>query len=71
MDSYFVYVGSGRHLWRFVYFATSARSGDDAIDQAVAEARAMGTTVDSADYMAVPFGAITTRTVSTSTEAHA
>ena len=63
MESYFVYVAGGRHVWRFVYFAVAASDGDDAIEQAVAEARVMGNT-GAGGYLAVPASACTTREIS-------
>lgn len=60
-DDYFVYVRDARHVWRFVYLARMARSGDEAIEWARAEGLALGNG-EAADYMACPASAITTRT---------
>lgn len=60
LESYFVYVGAGRHIWRFVHFAAAARDGDQAIEEATAEARAMGNE-PAETYLAVPASACTTR----------
>lgn len=62
VEPYFVYVAGGRHVWRFVSYVERAASGDDAIDQAQAEARELGNDVSETGYMAVPASAITTRT---------
>jgi hypothetical protein len=66
VDSYFVYVSAGRHLWRFVYFAKAAATGTDAISQAVVEARTMGND-GIGGYLAVPLSACTTETVDEAT----
>lgn len=63
MGAFFVYVaGRARHEWRFVFLAKSAVDGDDAIDQAQAEATLLGNELDGVGYMAVAADAITTRT---------
>jgi hypothetical protein len=60
--NYFVYVNEAMHVWRFVHFSPDAPDGDAAIDEAVAEARAMGAEPNGS-YMATPFDAVTTRLV--------
>lgn len=57
--SWFVYCLQGRHLWRFIFFAPAAVSGAEAIDQAVAEARALGNEIEGS-YMAAPLSALWT-----------
>lgn len=67
MESYFVYVGEDRHVWRFVFYAEAARDGMDAIEQAQAEGRELGHEAGDGDgYMAVPQSAVTTHTGSVS-----
>lgn len=62
--AYFVYVGSGRHVWRFVFLARHATDGADAIRQAWAEAIEMGET-PTGSYMACAAKDITTRSTGT------
>lgn len=57
--SWFVYVGSERHQWRFVYHCAAAHDGDKAIEDAMKEAIEMGIT-PAETYMAVPTPAIYT-----------
>jgi hypothetical protein len=58
--NYFVYINDRKHIWRFVYFARRATSGEHAIEMAWAEARATGQPIIEG-YMAVPADEITTR----------
>lgn len=56
----FVQFGSGRHLWRYVYCGGPFVDGQEAIDAAEREARALNNPPAST-YMAVPTPAISTR----------
>jgi hypothetical protein len=69
VNRYFVYVNDSRHIWRYVYFARYATSGQHAIDMASAEARELGNDVSGVGYMAVPADAITTHCVPEAAEA--
>jgi hypothetical protein len=60
--AFFVYKGEARHVWRFVGFARSARTADEAIAQIIDEGRVMGNDVDG-DYLAVPAPFAFTRTI--------
>ncbi len=56
---WFVYRGTGRHKFHFVYCGTH-RDGNEAIDAAIEEAKATGSPVAEM-YMAAPTPAIYTR----------
>lgn len=60
--SWFVYVGNGKHCWRFVFFG-EFKDGKEAIDAVIREALEMDE-FPADSYMAAPIPALYTRDLS-------